>query len=371
MQSSNPISARSARGIRARSARVLALVCTLSACSAEPESARRDLPSAGFYTGASGAGGTGSQPGASCGQLHRTQPCTCAGGAPGRQTCEAALATLTWSACECAASDGLIVPNFEGNRRTDITFEWQRTAASEDLGGCLPGEYEGTFGGLYWSYLATLAPIPELFVPVANLAFPGEPSGFKFTVMPAEGGETVLRIRGRMDGVADGLFPFNSALEGQLDCSTKTFTAHILQGQYSILFEGFLPQSFEGMMWGTYDVKTRTIVAGEWDVRETTGMPPGALAPTLPREFARDGFGGFGTWAAALPTDLSDPTLKPCPGSAICAPGPFGPNKLLCGDGFGPPVCLAQHDCQTFLPGADAACLQATALSNCFAECKP
>jgi len=345
---------------------VLQLICVLSACSSEPESARRTLPVAG--AGGGGAGVGASPVGGACAQARRTQPCTCADGARGRQSCDASLA---WGACECAAESGLIIPNFEGNRRTDITFEWDRTATSGDLGGCLPGEYEGTFGGLYWSYLATLAPIEELFVPVANIAIPGEPSGFKFTVMPAEGGETVLRIQGRMDGLADGIFPFNSALEGQLDCSTKTFTANIIGGVYSILVEGLLPQSFEGVMWGTYDVKTHTIVSGEWDVRETTGMPPGSLAPMLPREFARDGFGGYGTWAAALPTDTSDPNLKPCPGEAVCGTGPFGPNKLLCGDGFGPPVCLAQADCDTWLPGADSSCLAAGAVSNCFAECKP
>jgi len=343
----------------------LAALCSLSGCGSGSETTQRALPSG--MAGAAG-GGSGSMAGGTCPKLHRTQPCACADGARGRQTCDAALA---WSACECAAAGDVIVPNFEGNRRTDITFEWERTATSEDLGGCLPGEYEGTFGGLYWSYLATLAPIEELFVPVANIAIPGEPSGFKFTVMPAEGGETVLRIQGRMDGVADGLFPFNSALEGQLDCSTKTFTANIIGGQYSILAEGLLPQSFDGVMWGTYDVKTHTIIAGEWDVKETTGMPPGTLAPMLPREFKRDGFGGFGTWAAALPTNLADPTLKTCPNQQVCAPGPFGPNKLLCGDGLGPPICLAQHDCDTFLPGADASCLAAGAVSNCFAECKP
>ena len=125
--------------------------------------------------------GRGREPvGGACSQARRTQPCTCADGAPGRQSCDASLA---WGACECAAANGLIIPNFEGNRRTDITFEWDRTATSGDLGGCLPGEYEGTFGGLYWSYLATLAPIEELFVPIANIAVPGEPSGFSASVL--------------------------------------------------------------------------------------------------------------------------------------------------------------------------------------------
>jgi hypothetical protein len=320
-------------------------------------------------TGGAGGGAGGSGPSASSGQCspaNATAPCTCTDGASGRQVC----ASGQWGACECAAAGGAI-PNFAGNARTDITFAWERTATSADLGGCLPGEYEGTFGGLYWSYLATLAPIEELFVPVANIAFPGEPSGFKFTVMPAEGGETVLKIKGRMDGLADGVFPFNSALEGELDCSTKTFSAQIIGGVYSILIDGLLPQSFDGMLWGTYDTRTHTIVDGEWDVKETTGMPPGTLAPMLPREFKRDGFGGFGTWAAALPTDMTDPSIEPCPTDTECLPAQFGPNKLLCAVGFGPPVCAVDSECEAYFPGRGVTCLAASAFSNCFLECVP
>jgi hypothetical protein len=277
-----------------------------------------------------------------------------------------------WGACECAASGGGPASgNLRGNQRTDITFAWQRTATSADVGGCLPGDYEGTFGGIYWSYIATIAPIEKLAVPVANLALPGEPSGFHFTVEPAEGGETVLAIKGRMDGTADAAFPFMAALEGELDCRTKQFSARMSQGTYSVLIDGLAAQQFVGSMWGHYDVRTHTFVDGEWDVWEVSGMPPGRQAPMLPREFDRDGFGGFGTWAAALPTDTKNPKIGACPTDFDCGPGPLGPNKLLCNSLLGPPGCVTDADCDAQFPGAGVTCLKATAFSTCLQECKP
>jgi hypothetical protein len=259
----------------------------------------------------------------------------------------------------------------QGNQRTDITFVWERTETGADVGGCLPGDYEGTFGGIYWSYIATLAPIEDLAVPIANIALPGEPSGFHFTVEPAEGGETVLKIKGRMDGTADGVFPFNSALEGELDCRTKRFTARMIAGMYSVLIDGLVAQQFVGVMSGNYDVRTHTLVDGEWDVWETSGVPSGTQAPMLPREFDRDGFGGYGTWSAALPTNLSDPKVIACPTDFECAQGPLGPNKLLCNWLLGPPGCLTAADCDMEFPGRGVTCLKATAFSTCMLECRP
>ena len=82
-------------------------------------------------------------------------------GTSGRRVCDSTL----WGACECAAVNGTpttTAGDLAGNQRTDITFAWERTATSAEVGGCLPGDYEGTFGGIYWSYIATLAPIEKL-----------------------------------------------------------------------------------------------------------------------------------------------------------------------------------------------------------------
>lgn len=261
--------------------------------------------------------------------------------------------------------------NLEGNNRTDIHFVWEKTPASADPGGCLPGLYEGTFGGIYWSYIATLAPIEDLAVPIANLELPGAPSGFNFTVEPAQGGETVLKIKGVMNGTADLVFPFKADIVGELDCKTKTFVAQMQNGTYSVLLEGVGAQQFVGVMSGKYDVRTHTFVEGNWDVWETSGVPPGTQAPALPREFTRDGFGGFGTWAAALPTDLTDPKLAPCPMNFTCTHGPLGPNKFLCSSLLGPPGCVSDVECDAQFNSGTVACLQTSVFSACLEECKP
>jgi len=304
----------------------------------------------------------------SCAQPNLTRACSCSG-RPGRQVCDGTV----WAACECA--DGTSVSaggvQLDGNNRTDITFEWERTEASSELGGCLPGKYEGTFGGLYWSYIATLAPIHGLAVPIANIDIPGEPSGFFFTVEPAEGGETVLKIKGQMVGTADLTFPFTATVEGELDCKTKTFNAFMKGGKYSVLIDGLAAQYFDGVMSGKYDVETHTFINGEWDVYEHSGMPPGRPAPMLPRVFDRDGFGGFGTWSAALPTDLADPTLGPCPTDYACQPGLLGPNKHLCSSLLGAPGCTSDAECDLHFPGEDIACLQTSTFATCVRECRP
>jgi hypothetical protein len=309
-------------------------------------------------------------PSAHCGQMNATQPCRCAS-APGRQVCNGDV----WGACECASSapaGANASVDLAGNARTDIKFSWAQTPPNGDqVGGCLPGDYEGNFGGLYWSYIATLAPIDGLAVPIANIDLPDAPSGFHFTVMPAEGGETVLKIKGQMDGTADLTFPFSADIEGQLDCKTKQFSAQMLNGTYSVLIQGLVAQQFIGVMHGTYDVHTQTFVNGDWDVWETSGMPPGTQAPMLPRDFDRDGFGGYGTWAAALPTDLSNPKIVACSSDYACDSGPLGPNKFLCSSLLGPPGCSTDADCDAQFPGAGVSCLMATAFSTCLMECRP
>ena len=303
-----------------------------------------------------------------CSQLNLTQACTCSR-VPGRQVCDGHV----FGPCQCAGTSGNAPGSLDlaGNARSDIHFVWEKTKADADLGGCLPGDYEGTFGGIYWSYIATIAPISDLAVPVANIDLPDQPSGFHFTVEPAQGGETVLHIKGVMDGTADLTFPFKADLDGELDCKTKTFNARMSKGVYSVLIDGLVAQNFSGLMWGSYDVRTHTFVDGQWDVAETSGMPPGKMAPMLPRDFSRDGFGGYGTWAAALPTDLTNPKVGACPSDFACDKGPLGPNKFVCNSLLGPPGCDTDADCDAQFPGLGVACLKTTAFSTCLMECKP
>jgi hypothetical protein len=337
----------------------------LAGCSAAANSGKRGQSQ-------NGAAGSGTFLGAStgaCTQNNLTQACGCSASMPGRQTCVAG----TWSTCECAAAaaDGGVVtgdiPSFAGNNRSDITFVWERTPSSMGSDSCLPGSYEGNFGGVYYSILAPNG----LGVPVANFDAPGQPSDFHFTVEPAEGGESIHRIKGQMKGRADGTFPFGAMIEGELDCKTATFTAKLIDGSYSVLMDGLLPQKFDGVMSGHYDKRTHTFVDGEWDVRETSANPPGMLAPTQPRDFKRDGYGGSGSWAAGLPTDVNDAALTQCPTNYMCKGGPLGPNKLLCNGALGVPTCLSDADCNMLFPGEGVTCLKATAFSMCIRECKP
>jgi len=48
--------------------------------------------------------------------------------------------------------------------------------------------------------------------------------GLQFDMMPAEPGESVLKVDGKFDGLADGLFPFRGDFVGELDCKTGKFT---------------------------------------------------------------------------------------------------------------------------------------------------
>jgi len=330
-----------------------------AACSA----AQGDLP--GRH------GGPASEPAltGACAPDNSTASCLCEGRG-GRQVCIAGA----WSTCECTTvlagggadggGAGGVPP---GNERTDITFDWQSTAQPVQDGTCPPGLYEGNFQGIYWSALDPT----HIGLPITNVDLPGAPSGFHFVLEPAEGGETIQRVTGEIDGLADLLFPFKAKLEGQLNCRSGVFSGKLFDGSYSILADGFLPQRFDGVASAKYDKRTHTFVNGSWDVRETSAVPPGTLAPSLPRDFNRDGFGGFGDFAAALPTDLSDPNLKACPASFTCGPSVLGPNKLLCNGALGTPACATDADCNVHFPGEGVLCLKASLFSLCVRECKP
>jgi len=344
---------------RARWCVPLGLLAAIAGCGAEAPEGRGRLASSAMG---------GSVPGTACGQLNATQACSC-GAESGAQRCDG----NGWLACECrAADDAAGLPgNPAGNLRSDIHFLWDKTPRGEGVGDCPPGDYEGNFLGIYYSYIASASGAPGLGVPIANLDLEGG-SGLRFTLEPAQGGETTQKVRGVMEGTADGVFPFGAQLSGELDCKAGTFVADMSMGTYSVLIDGLAPQLFEGVMTGRYDHRTHTFVDGTWDVWETSAMPPGGPSATLPRDYMRDGYGGSGEWAAALPTNLSDPTLTACAAPNTCKGGALGPNKLLCGDPtFGPPACLTDADCNTAFPGQGVTCLKASAFSICLRECKP
>ena len=173
-----------------------------------------------------------------------------------------------------------------------------------------------------------------------------------------------------MDGLADALFPCKAQIPGEPNCQSGVFTGQMTDGTYSVLVSGLAQQTFEGPMSARYDKRTHTFVDGQWDVKETSASPPGKLAPSQPRDFTRDGYGGSGQFAAALPTILTDPGLTACPSSLTCTSGLLGPNKLLCNNALGTPTCNTDADCATSFPGENVPCLKASLFSLCLRECK-
>lgn len=237
--------------------------------------------SEGFGSG----GDDGQSPGGAC-QVNVTKSCSCNDDLKGRQVCR----QDGWEVCMCQTEDGEVVVGPPGsgllpggsvpagNLRSDIEFEWERTAAQ--AGSCEPGRYTGDFMGLYSSQL-TFINFP---IPVFALGQPGRP-GLAFTLEKKGSGEQLEIRDGVMEGTADGFFPFRGTLTGSLDCQTGEFNA-ILSGFYSLGVEGVGMFKFEGPLTGKYDKVAHEIQMGTWDVEEYD--PP----PVLP------GAGGIGNWFA-------------------------------------------------------------------------
>lgn len=217
--------------------------------------------------------------------VNSTQKCKCAELA-GAQTCKAG----GWDECVCLddKNGGTVVGSSKtpqtgsstpaGNLRADIKFDWERTEPVE--GSCEPGYYEGDFQGLYASGL-TVVNVP---IPVFALGQPGRP-GLSFTLEKSGNGETLEVKNGKMDGVADGAFPFIGTLTGTLNCETLMFDL-ILDGYYSLGVDGVGMFKFKGPLLGGYDKVGRKVVDATWNVKEYD--PPPSL----------DGAGGTGIWTA-------------------------------------------------------------------------
>lgn len=216
--------------------------------------------------------------------VHETKACEC-DDLPGRQLCGVA----GWGGCECQTEDGVVVTKPvpgaasgssvpAGNLRTDIVFEWDRTKAQ--AGSCEPGDYTGDFMGLYASQL-TFINFP---IPVFALGQLDRP-GLAFTLEKKGNGELLEIANGKMEGTADGFFPFRGTLTGSLDCQTGEFKSE-LSGFYSLGVEGVGMFKFKGPLTGKYDKVKHAIEMGTWRVDEYD--PP----PTLPNA------GGQGNWHA-------------------------------------------------------------------------
>jgi len=211
--------------------------------------------------------------GSACSLVELTQPCTDCG--VGRQVCT----PTGWSECDCGI-DGSSGAGAAGGRtavtagalRTDITFDWDETAAGQ--GGsstgelCVPGTYEGT-------YMLD-------FTPVAAPAFVTPTTGPCIVVFGTE-------RRGEFLATAEGstlevhfLEPIINAtmeLDGGVNCDTGAFDATSVDCQWDT--NGIPGGSCMSELHGTFDPATNSITGTVTTDVMNQGMGDGTFVMTL------------------------------------------------------------------------------------------
>jgi hypothetical protein len=220
---------------------------------------------------AGGSGGSGALPPATGGGVH-------AGGAPPAAGGSGGSTPITGG----SGGAGGTSPGTGGSTTTpyagydpNVRFVWQET--TPQLGTCKPGEYAGTFAGMYFS--GSFLGIPAV-VPITGTV--------SLRLESAASGEFLDIRDGRVEGTADtpvGPVPFEADLVGELDCTNnRLINTYLRNGQYTI--EGGSPTFFEGPLEADYDRIANQFVNGTWTVSEATPENPGNV------------YGGDGTWGA-------------------------------------------------------------------------
>jgi hypothetical protein len=192
-----------------------------------------------------------------------SRACTCPGmdGAVPRASTQDCLNGF-WLICECYASP----------------------AEPAAVGDCRAGRYEGNFAGWYSSgYTFIGVPIPVFALDVTG-------PGLGFTLNAQQGGGEIPTFTisdGYVRGTADGIFPFEGALTGTLDCQTKIFSGTLTGGYCVGPCLALNEAMFSGPVQGTYDGTTFSFGAGTWSLMEEGGEAALAFE-----------FGGSGEWDA-------------------------------------------------------------------------
>lgn len=231
------------------------LIAFATACGAEDSSSPTGI---GAWDG--GAPDSGLDAG-----MCMPQSCACPNGT-GLQSCEA---NGKLSACQCPSlADPL-------------------DAAVVIVGICPTGRYAGNFKGTAGFIIPT--------ADITGLDFFNNQPPLQITLSPPKGGsEFTVSGDGVMRGNANGTFPFEATIKGDLDCNTKQFKA-TLSGSVQLFLEG-IRNDFTGSMESSYDTDAQAFTAGTWKV-----MGNGSDGGT---DF---GLTANGTWMAMHAEDAGTP----------------------------------------------------------------
>lgn len=199
------------------------------------------------------------------------QSCAC-GTLSGVRSCSAAGAL---GSCECDAAAPTFAP-------PPVTYD----ASVSSSGSCVTGLYTGNFEGEAGFFIAVGA--------VSGFDLFEEAPPLQITLATPEGASELGAVvgDGKMQGTADGLFPFEATIKGTLDCTTKQFKA-TLMGSVQLVLDGVL-NHFTGTMTATYDGENQTFTNGMWMV--TGSEADGGT------DF---GLTGTGSWMASYARDAA------------------------------------------------------------------
>lgn len=187
-------------------------------------------------------------------------------------------------------------------------------AVIQEGGGCKSGHYLGQLEGTYLSSVAFGMAVPISTDPTAvdaailTMLFPpadGVSPGFEFWLEASDETEPCAGDQefcfdfkvegGTAKGVANGLFPFEMELNGDLDCDQGKFQGLLENGWYEVAGLRFM---YEGTIEADYDASMSAFFNGTWEVTE----PADPMA------------GGDGTWWTAFVDDgAEDPNAATHP----------------------------------------------------------
>ncbi|HEX7479278.1 MAG TPA: hypothetical protein VF331_15840 [Polyangiales bacterium] len=166
-----------------------------------------------------------------------------------------------------------------------VRFAWLRTTPTG--GSCEAGHYVGKFDGTYNAAFGLGLPVAA--TDSTDLATGKVLPGLEFTLNKKPGSEILAISGGKIRGTANGLFPFQIDLLGNLDCSTGKFTG-TMDGYYE--FPLTVKNPFLGTVTADYNKITHQFINGTWTLHEPQadgGLPPIGPPP-----------GGSGHWNADL-----------------------------------------------------------------------